>query len=124
MATRFLIVEDDPGVARGMLRLARAWGYDVRLAADGPSAVAALGDWRPCAALVDLGLPGMSGFQVAQWVREQGLRILLVATTGWTEHEERNVLAAGFDHFLPKPVTAKQLRAVLPPLGADRLQGD
>ena len=119
MTSRLLIVEDDPGVARGMLRLASAWGYEVRVARDGLAAVATLGEWMPSAALVDLGLPGLNGLQFAAWVREQGLELLLVATTGWAEHDEESVLAAGFDHFLPKPVSANDLLAVLPPVGGN-----
>jgi CheY-like chemotaxis protein len=104
---RILIVDDNRDSAQTMAALLKAWGHEVRTAYDGPSGVASAGEFKPEAIFLDLGLPGMNGYDVAQRLREtaDGMPPLLVAFTGYGQDEDRRrVLEAGFHHHLVKPV--------------------
>ena len=88
----------------------------MELAADGPQGVARALELRPDVALVDIGLPGMDGYQVARQVRASpaGKAIFLVALTGYGgAQQKRLALEAGFDLHLVKPVDADELARVL-----------
>jgi len=113
---RILIVEDSRD-SRDMLRylLERA-GHEVHEAADGPSGVDAILKVRPDIALVDVGLPGLDGYEVARRVRAAlaGRAVRLVALTGYGLPEDhRRSQEAGFDAHLVKPVDPARLAAVL-----------
>lgn len=121
-ARRVLLV-DDHADAREMYCMAlQADGHDVFEAADGESALAMFRRLSPDVAIVDIGLPGMDGYQVARHLRQQpdGDRTLIVALTGYgfPEDRERSRLA-GFDTHLVKPVAPDDLRAVLDGPAAD-----
>ncbi len=111
MARRVLVVEDHPD-GREMLRfLIQVWGHDVQVADDGPDGVQAALAWRPDVAIVDIGLPGLNGFEVALQVRAalHG-RITLIALTAYCQPEDRRrAFEAGFDHFLAKPADPVEL---------------
>ena len=113
---RILIVEDSRD-SRDMLRfLLEHAGHEVHEAADGPSGVAAILEVRPDIALVDVGLPGLDGFEVARRVRAdaQGRQVRLVALTGYGLPEDhRRSHEAGFDAHLVKPVDPARLAAVI-----------
>jgi signal transduction histidine kinase len=113
---RILIVEDSRD-SRDMLRylLERA-GHEVHEAADGPSGVDAILKVRPDIALVDVGLPGLDGYEVARRVRadEAGAKVRLVALTGYGLPEDhRRSQEAGFDAHLVKPVDPARLAAAI-----------
>ena len=117
---RILIVEDSRD-SRDMLRylLERA-GHEVHEAGDGPSGVEAILKVRPDIALVDVGLPGLDGYEVARRVRasEAGRTVRLVALTGYGLPEDhRRSHEAGFDTHLVKPVDAARLAAVIGAVG-------
>ena len=117
---RILIVEDSRD-GRDMLRylLERA-GHEVHEAGDGPSGVEAILKVRPDIALVDVGLPGLDGYEVARRVRasEAGRTVRLVALTGYGLPEDhRRSHEAGFDTHLVKPVDAARLDAVIGAVG-------
>ena len=117
---RILIVEDSRD-SRDMLRylLERA-GHEVHEAGDGPSGVEAILKVRPDIALVDVGLPGLDGYEVARRVRasEGGRTVRLVALTGYGLPEDhRRSHEAGFDTHLVKPVDAARLAAVIGAVG-------
>ncbi len=117
---RILIVEDSRD-SRDMLRylLERA-GHEVHEAGDGPSGVEAILTVRPDIALVDVGLPGLDGYEVARRVRatEAGRTVRLVALTGYGLPEDhRRSHEAGFDTHLVKPVDAAHLAAVIGTVG-------
>lgn len=118
---RIVIVEDNTD-AREMLRqLLQMLGHQVEAAADGPSGVEAILRFRPEVALIDIGLPGQNGYQVAQEVRAEpgGSDIFLVALTGYSQPEDRrSILAAGFNAHLVKPVGLEELGRVLAGFGA------
>ena len=115
-ARRILIVEDNAD-ARAMLRhLLEAAGHEVHEASDGRQGLAMALSLRPDVALVDLGLPGLDGYEIARQLRASDDRrnILLVAVTGYGSPEDRErSLLAGFDVHLVKPVDPDMLAGVL-----------
>ncbi len=105
-ATRVLVVDDLLASAETMKVLLESEGYVVQIAADGPSALAAAKEFSPSVVILDIGLPGMSGFEVAQQMRqrEETRDALLIALTGYGEAESRlRSSKAGFDHHVVKP---------------------
>jgi PAS domain S-box-containing protein len=113
---RVLIVDDNRDSAQTMAALFKAWGHEVQTAYDGPAAVASANDFRPEAIFLDLGLPGMNGYDVAKRLRgmADGAAPLLVAFTGYGQDEDRRrVLEAGFDHHLVKPVDPALLEKLI-----------
>lgn len=113
---RILVVDDNRDQAETLAALLGLAGHDVRLAFDGPQALKVLEDFVPDLALVDLGLPGMDGYELARHVRGRpGLEhVVLVAQTGWGQDEHRRrSRAAGFDDHLVKPVALEALEAAL-----------
>ena len=114
---RILVVDDNADAARSLARLlTRLYEQEVRVANDGPEALVVAGEFRPELVLLDIGLPGMSGYEVAEQLRRlpEHERILIVALTGWgQEDDRRRSLAAGIDHHLVKPVDPEDLLALL-----------
>jgi two-component system, sensor histidine kinase len=125
---KVLIVEDHDD-SRTTLRmlLAMAHGHTVLEAADGYSAIQTALRERPDAALVDVGLPGLDGYQVARRIREATGpdAIFLIALTGYGSDEDREKAKdAGFDMHLIKPVDSAELARVLASMAGARLPGD
>jgi two-component system, chemotaxis family, CheB/CheR fusion protein len=113
---RVLIVDDNADAAESMAMLARTWGHEVVVVGDGPSALKAASDFQPQRALVDIGLPGMDGYEVARRRRAapEHSNLLLVAMTGYGRDEDREkAYAAGFDVHLVKPGDLDELQDVL-----------
>jgi CheY-like chemotaxis protein len=107
-----LVVEDNIDGARLMVRLLQSRGHQIRVAHDGPSALEAAREQRPEVVLLDIGLPGMDGYQVAEQLREmEGMeRALLVALTGYGQDEDRQRShEAGIDLHMIKPVDPEAL---------------
>jgi signal transduction histidine kinase len=121
---RVLIVEDNAD-AREMLGTAlSSAGHEVRGADTGAAALDAVATFRPDVGLIDIGLPGVDGYEVARRLRLTGggKHMLLVALTGYGQPEDRlRARAAGFDAHLTKPVLPEQLAAVL--AGAHETRG-
>jgi CheY-like chemotaxis protein len=91
-------------------------GYDIRTAYDGAEALQAAEEFRPQAALLDIGMPHTNGYDVARHIRRQpwGREMVLLAVTGWGQAKDRErTLEAGFDHHLVKPVDPKLLATLL-----------
>ena len=109
------MVDDSVDSAETLGELLRIWGHDVRLAHDGPGAVAAAREYRPDVILLDIGLPGMDGFAVARQLATEGLQSgLLVALTGYGEQTDRQkTQQAGFHHHLVKPVDPDALQKLI-----------
>src|SRR5581483_7095555 len=104
-ASRVLIVDDNVDTARGMARLLRLLGHDTRTAHDGSSAIDSARERRPEFVLLDIGLPGMDGYEVATRLRqEESCRdAVIIAVSGYGQDEDRRrSSAAGFDHHLVK----------------------
>jgi CheY-like chemotaxis protein len=105
-SSKVIVVDDNVDTARGMARLLGLLGHDVRVAHDGPSALEAARAERPDVVLLDIGLPGMDGHQVALTLRGEGfVETVLIAVSGYGEQAARaRSREAGFDHYLVKPV--------------------
>lgn len=112
---RILLVDDNRDGAESLAMLLRLWGHDVRVAHDGVAALKLATADIPDIALLDLGLPGLDGYQVAQRLGETGKRPRsLIALTGYGQEEDRRRTSeAGFDHHLTKPVDLDELQAIL-----------
>jgi CheY-like chemotaxis protein len=113
---RVLVVEDHADSRYTLRALLEMWGYAVAEAADGPAGVQKALDWRPEAAVVDIGLPGFDGYEVARQVkRALGEGTLLIALTAYGRPEDRRrAFAAGFAHHLTKPADPQELHRLLP----------
>jgi PAS domain S-box-containing protein len=117
---RVLLVDDNPDVADTLGRLLRMLGAEVEVVYDGPSALQALERFHPTAMILDIGMPGMDGYEVARRIRQhpQGRDITLIALTGWGQTEDRlRSRRTGFDHHLVKPADLEELQRLL---GAER----
>jgi len=114
--SRVLVVDDNVDGARLLAQILDASGHRTNLAHDGMQALAIARDVRPDVILLDIGLPGMDGYEVARRLREtEGLeRVLLIALTGYGQERDRVRSAeAGFDHHLVKPVDATSIRELI-----------
>ena len=114
--SRILIVDDNVDVARGVARLLKILGHEVATAHDGPSGMEAARGFLPDVILLDIGLPGMNGYEVATRLRaeEFGKAALIVAISGYGQDEDRRrSREAGFDHHLVKPVDHGALATLL-----------
>jgi CheY-like chemotaxis protein len=113
---RILVVDDNADAADSLAILLGCSGDEVRVAYDGPSALSTAQDFRPEIVFLDIGLPGMSGYDVARHLRaEAAFRpSLLVALTGYgQEADRRRAQEAGFDAHLVKPTDLDAVRALL-----------
>jgi signal transduction histidine kinase/CheY-like chemotaxis protein len=113
---RVLVVDDNADAAESLAALLGLEGHAVELAYDGPQALALLDGFAPDVALLDIGLPGMDGYQLARAIRQRpdGRALRLVALTGYGHDSDRaRTAAAGFDAHLVKPVEMAALGAVL-----------
>jgi CheY-like chemotaxis protein/two-component sensor histidine kinase len=111
-----LIVDDNEDAAATLAAVLAADGADVRIAHDGGTALAELERYCPRAVLLDIGLPDINGYDVAQRIRAKpALRgVRLIAVTGWGQHEDRlKSRASGFDDHFTKPVDVARLVALL-----------
>ena len=109
---RVLVVDDNRDSAESMAKVLELWGYPVRCAFDGLTAVETALDWHPRTVLLDLGLPGMDGFEVIERLRaDERLRgAQVLAMTGYGKEDREKTTAAGFADHLVKPVDLKALR--------------
>jgi CheY-like chemotaxis protein len=113
---RVLVVDDNADAAESLALLLRLSGHQVETAHDGPAALAAARVHRPEVVLLDLGLPGMDGYEVARRLRAETVAddIFLVALTGYgREEDRRRSHAAGFHRHLVKPVAQADLHDLL-----------
>jgi signal transduction histidine kinase/CheY-like chemotaxis protein len=123
---RVLVVDDSQDSARSLARVLKLWGHEVRIAHDGPEAIrAALAEAFDCV-LLDIGLPEMDGFQVAEQIRRSLAPACpkLIALTGYGQEADlarsRN---AGFSDHLVKPVSLERLRALIADAGLPASRG-
>lgn len=113
---RILVVDDNVHSAQGLARLLNLAGHETAVAHDGTQALGIAETWSPQAIVLDIGLPGMDGYEVARRMRDcEGCRhALIIAVTGYGQEEDRQRSHdAGFDHHLVKPVGIAELRALL-----------
>ena len=111
---RILVADDNADLAESMAMLLRIEGHDVRIAHDGPSALELAAQFEPDAAMLDIGLPGLNGYELARELRarQNGRELLLIAVTGYGQPEDRvRSKAAGFDSHMVKPLDPRILGA-------------
>ena len=116
VARRVLVVDDNVDAAAMLAALIRQLGHEVEIVHDGSAALRAVEGYRPEVILLDIGMPGMNGFEVAQRLRELGRvpRLRIVAVTGWGKPEDRQrSREAGFDMHLIKPVELSEIQQAL-----------
>jgi PAS domain S-box-containing protein len=112
---RVLVADDNVDIAETSATLLQLWGHDVRVAQSGREALEVAESFRPEVALIDIGMPQMSGLDVARALRRQpwGAGMRLVAVTGWGQEEDRRTaLGAGFDDHVTKPVEPARLQVL------------
>ncbi|MGJ7542986.1 hybrid sensor histidine kinase/response regulator [Variovorax sp. LT1R16] len=115
-ALRILLVDDNADAALLLAMLLRMSGHEVEVAMDGPSALELFERQRPQVLLCDIGLPGMSGYQVASTIRDWHVEPapVMIALTGYDAPSDRaHALAAGFTHHVAKPVDFDQLMRLI-----------
>jgi signal transduction histidine kinase/ActR/RegA family two-component response regulator len=113
---RVLVVDDNADQVRSLSTLLTLLGHDVDVAANGPAALEEVQHAPPDVALIDIGLPGMSGNEVGRTIRENTAfrGIFMVALTGWGQESDREQSEmAGFEEHLVKPVTMEELQRIL-----------
>lgn len=113
---RVLVVDDNADAAEALRTLIELNGHVVEAVHDGPAALAAVEDRKPDVVLLDVGMPGMDGLEVARRLRSRysSDQLVLVAVTGWGQSDDHsNSGEAGFDHHLTKPVQWRQLELIL-----------
>jgi CheY-like chemotaxis protein len=109
---KILVVDDNVDSANTMSRMLSILGHEVETAFDGLEAVNAAAAFRPEIVLLDIGLPRMNGYEVAEQIRQQswGTDMVLIAQTGWGQQEDKQrAIEAGFDHHLTKPLDVAEL---------------
>lgn len=115
-ALKVLVVDDNKDAADTVSMLLQALGHDVRLAHDGKVALKTALDYRPDVILLDIGLPGADGFQVATWIRQEpALKdVLLIALTGYgRESDRQRSRDVGFNYHLVKPIDFSKIESLL-----------
>lgn len=113
---RVLVVDDNVDSAKSLGLLLKKLGAEVQVVHDGPSALDLLAHYHPTVVLLDIGMPGMDGYEVARRIRSQpnGDQLLLIALTGWGQEDDRlRSRQAGFDHHLLKPADLSALKAIV-----------
>jgi DNA-binding response OmpR family regulator len=112
---RVLIVDDFPDAAEVACMLLTLFGHDCRFATCGEDALREALTFDPEVAILDIGLPDLSGFEVARRLRQRtGHALFVAALTGWGQAEDRiKALAAGFDHHVLKPADQEKLLHIL-----------
>ncbi|MDQ6618080.1 MAG: ATP-binding protein [Pseudomonadota bacterium] len=118
LSRRVLLVEDSPDISETLGMLLQEWRHEVAFARSGPEGVARAIEWSPDIALIDIGLPGCSGYEVARQIRASGgawcKRVRLIAMTGYGQASDKErAKSAGFDMHLLKPVDPDHLQRVL-----------
>jgi CheY-like chemotaxis protein len=111
-----LVADDNADALQTMAALLEMDGHRVGMAADGETALAMAGTLRPEVAVLDIGMPGLNGYEVARRIRLEpwGASMRLIALTGWGQAEDvQRAHAAGFDHHVTKPVDFDALQALV-----------
>jgi CheY-like chemotaxis protein len=113
---RVLVADDNVDAGESLAMLLRLDGHQVELARNGPEALELYERMRPDIAILDIGMPGLSGYDVARRIRQHkdANGVKLIALTGWgQESDKKRAMASGFDHHFTKPVEPTALVALI-----------
>ncbi len=116
MSDRILVVDDSEDVADALVRLLRTLGYEAEAVYDGQSALKQASEFQPDMAFIDIGMPGLNGYEVVQRIRQQpkNVHAILVALTGWSRpSDKKRAYESGFDLHVTKPMTIGMLNDLL-----------
>jgi CheY-like chemotaxis protein len=114
--TRVLVVDDNPDLVESLVAVVSMLGHDGRGVHSGAEALAHLADTLCDLVLMDVSMPGLTGFETARLVRREpwGCSLFLVAMTGWGRDEDRRqAMEAGFDWMVEKPIDVEGIRTLL-----------
>ncbi len=118
---RILIIDDNEASAKTLGWMMELIGHEPRVATDGPSGIAIAREFNPHLVMLDIGLPGMNGYDICMLMRQEPSlkHTRFVAQTGWgqAEHRKRSK-EAGFDHHLVKPVQLEQIQEIMTAMAA------
>jgi CheY-like chemotaxis protein len=118
---RILVIDDNHDAADSLCLLLRSMGHEARAVYDGPAGIAALQDFPADVVMLDIGMPVMSGYEVARAMRTDSTRPVIVAVTGWGhDAAKRQARESGFDHHLVKPVSESELAELLKGIAIQR----
>ena len=126
MSKRVLVVDDSHDVADSLVRLLTVLGYEAKAVYDGRAALEAAAEFAPSVGFIDIGMPGIDGYEVVKRIRANGNdQAILVAHTGWSRGtDKQRAYDAGFDLHIAKPVGVETLNQILalltPAFGATR----
>jgi len=113
---RIVIADDNEDSAQSFAMLLSFSGHEVKIAHDGAEALDAVRNFRPDVAFLDIGMPGLTGYEVAQAVRAEpwGSEVTLIAVTGWGQPDDKQrAHTAGFDRHLVKPIDPDEVDRLL-----------
>jgi signal transduction histidine kinase/CheY-like chemotaxis protein len=113
---RVLVADDNVDAGESLAMLLRLDGHEVEVATNGPEALALFDRMKPEIAILDIGMPGLSGYEVAQRIRAQKIspRVTLIAVTGWGQDADKERAAeSGFDHHFTKPIEPDLLSSLV-----------
>lgn len=116
IALRVVVADDNRDAAETLAMLLKLDGHEVRVAHDGSGAVDVIASMHPQVAVLDIGMPYLNGYQVAERVRDtpDSADVVLVALTAWGQPQDlARARAAGFDHYLVKPADPGVVRSLL-----------
>ena len=119
---KILVADDDQDSAESLALLFQLMGHDVRAAQSGLAAIDVAAEFRPDLIVLDIGMPGLDGYEVCRRIRQHdwAQTIVIAALTGWSRDEDRDRSEqAGFNHFLVKPVDPKALEELIAGLMRD-----
>jgi len=111
-----LVVDDNPDAAESIEMLLRLSGHETRVVIESDQVMATAAVFDPHVAILDIGLPGLSGYDLARKLRQEPEHagVVLIALTGYGQMQDREkAVAAGFDHYFVKPVDPAELEAVI-----------
>jgi CheY-like chemotaxis protein len=111
-----LLVDDNIDFSTSLAALLRAIGHEVRVAESGAEGIRVAADFRPQFVFLDIGMPGMNGYDLARGLRRlpDGPAMVLTAVTGWGQDKDRQrAREAGIDNHLTKPVEVDSIRTIL-----------
>jgi len=119
---RVLVIDDNPAGARAMKRLVTALGGECRVAHNGQAGLADIRESRPDIVILDIGMPGLDGYETCRRIREEfGSSLMVVALTGWgQERDKHKAMQAGFDLHLTKPADPTLLEELLTTASIER----
>jgi CheY-like chemotaxis protein len=121
---RVMIVDDNDASAKTLGWAIEAAGHEVMIADSGQAAIENVKEFLPQVVLLDIGLPGMNGFEICQVMRQMPelAKTTFIAQTGWSTDEHKRMAAeAGFDHHLVKPVSLARIEELLNSFIAQRI---